>query len=289
MINLIFFDFETFSLKNNFIKSREIIYNGKFNFINFPVYNSIPHQATFIKKTINEKLQEKITTKLHLNIIPQKGILNNINITDDDISDSSKKFYVKQNNHFKWLKEDSIVLKEAFYKINDFISSSNKTILIAHNGLKFDFVILELLYKRFLYSCSLKNCFMFDTYKYISDKYCGMKSYKLIDLYKESTGNELINAHDSNSDTNALIDVSKKFCNNFEDVVKFSSKWEIDTSNDITHIGDLLIANKLFLNNFATWPSVIYNKFYERLNFLNDADKGFIYNNFKSIIDVNNK
>lgn len=284
MFNLIFLDFETFALKNNFLKSREILYNGKFIFFDFPVYNALPYQITLHKITIDENLHETDTATLNLNIVPQKGILNYVSITNSDISDFSKEFYIKNNNNFDWIKSNSILCKDALYKIDDFITSENKTILIAHNGLKFDFIVLELLYKRYLYSCKLKNCFMFDTFQYIFNNCKGKKSYKLNDLYKESTGKNIINAHNSYNDTNALIEITKRFCNGFNDVIKFSSEWNVNTTNDITHIGDLRIADKLFLNHFATWPSVVYDKLYMKLDFLNGNDKEFIDNKFKNIL-----
>lgn len=275
MFKFIFFDFETLALKN-----KEVLYNRRFIVKDFPIYHALPREVSMVKITTNKNFVQESIESMHLNIIPQKGIINYRNIIDNDIDEKSKTFYMQNNNSktFDWMKPDSIVLKHALQKIHSFVKpySPDTTVLIAHNGLRFDFLLLDLLYKRFKYPCFLTNCLFFDTCNYAYKRFGNKRSCKLVDLFKDLTGKEIQNAHSSESDTHALIEVAGKLCGDLRTLVYNSTPYTINTYDDITHIGNETLADKLFLNNFATWPSVVYNKTYMQLNFLTDEEKNFL-------------
>jgi DNA polymerase III epsilon subunit-like protein len=155
----------------------------------------------------NVEIIERYFYEYNFNSILSAGLIKNkhklttshiTGITDDDLLNES-------DNNYNIMKND--VLK--------FMNYMEKPILIAHNGKKFDFPILE-----YYNIIDYNNIIIIDTlYKlrlFIKDE---IKSNRLINLYKIICNKNEIQQHRAKADVSLIIDIFKKLNLTIKDII----------------------------------------------------------------------
>jgi DNA polymerase III epsilon subunit-like protein len=108
---------------------------------------------------------------------------------------------------------EALSFPEAYYKFLDFIlhllekRKKKWVCLISHNGFRSDKIVLE--HELHYHRLPMYPFFFLDSLLYIREVYPGLQSYSLENVYK-NIFNETYNAHNAETDTNALYAIIRK-------------------------------------------------------------------------------
>ncbi|MEN2500564.1 MAG: Three prime repair exonuclease 1, partial [Marteilia pararefringens] len=100
-------------------------------------------------------------------------------------------------------------------------TASNSVCLVAHNGQKFDFPILEALIEKFKMKKNFEHLVKIDSLKAFQaidrsvNGFVPTKSFKLSEIYERLFGKKIRDSHRSEADTLACIECAQKFGQEF--------------------------------------------------------------------------